>query len=266
MELKKTVRFYLEDIETPIGKAINLTIVGLVLLSSACFVAETYAIPPVLRLRLDVLNTVILILFTIEYLLRLWSAEHRVRFFFSLASLIDLIAILPFLFTAIDIRFIRIFRWFRILRLLRFVEGKTIFGYVSREDGVIFARILLTLFTIIFIYSGLIYQVEHSINGDRFTTFLDAVYFSVATMTTVGFGDITPISETGRLLTVLMILTGIALIPWQVGDLIRQLVKTSTQIETVCPQCGLDSHDRDANFCKNCGHGLTQMKTSQKSL
>ncbi|MBD2026309.1 ion transporter, partial [Leptolyngbya sp. FACHB-711] len=103
-ELRKTVRFYLEDIETAIGKAINLTIVGLVLLSSACFVAETYPIPQPVRLKLNFLNTAILILFTIEYLLRLWSAEHRVRFFFSLASLIDLVAILPFLFTASDIR------------------------------------------------------------------------------------------------------------------------------------------------------------------
>ncbi|MBD1852023.1 ion transporter [Leptolyngbya sp. GB1-A1] len=262
-ELRKTVRFYLEDIETAIGKAINLTIVGLVLLSSACFVAETYPIPQPVRLKLNFLNTAILILFTIEYLLRLWSAEHRVRFFFSLASLIDLVAILPFLFTAIDIRFIRISRWFRILRLLRFVEGKTIFGYVSREDSVIFARILLTLFTIIFIFSGLIYQVEHPLNPDRFTTFLDAVYFSVATMTTVGFGDITPISQTGRLLTVLMILTGIALIPWQLGDLIKQLIKTSNQVETICAACGLESHDRDAKFCKNCGHSLMQVKSSQ---
>jgi voltage-gated potassium channel len=75
-------------------------------------------------------------------------------------------------------------------------------------------------------------------------------------MTTVGFGDVTPISEAGRLLTVLMILTGIAVIPWQLGDLIKQLLKTSNQVETPCSVCGLPFHDQDAQFCKICGTKL----------
>lgn len=264
MELQQKVRFYLEDIDTLIGKTINLAIAGLVLLSLAIFVVETYTIPAPLHSRLDFLNQIILIIFIVEYGLRFWSAENKLRQFFSFYSLIDLLAILPFLFTAFDIRFIRIFRWFRILRLIRYIEGKTIFGYVSREDTAIFVRILFTLFTIIFIYSGLIYQAEHSVNSEKFATFLDAVYFSVATMTTVGFGDITPRSEVGRLLTVLMILTGIALIPWQIGDLIKQLVKTSGQasdqarVEILCTNCGLASHDGDAGFCKICGKALSR--------
>jgi voltage-gated potassium channel len=257
MSLQQKVRFYLEDIETQAGRWINLAITGLVLLSSAIFVAETYSIPTRVRLYLDALNQIVLVLFSIEYLLRLWSSEKRLRYAFSLYGLIDLLAILPFLFTAVDISFIRVFRWFRILRLIRFVEGKTIFGYVSREDSVIFVRILFTLFTIIFVYSGLIYQVEHPVNSKGFSTFLDAIYFSVATMTTIGFGDITPASEIGQFLTVLMILTGIALIPWQLGDLIKQLVKTSKQVEIRCSNCGLASHDDDARFCKACGKELS---------
>ncbi|MBF2000726.1 MAG: ion transporter [Synechococcales cyanobacterium M58_A2018_015] len=257
--LQAKVRFYFEDIETPMGKLINFAITGLVLLSSAIFVAETYPLSPEVRAALGWLDTLILLIFTLEYGLRFWSAEHKLRFIFNLYSLIDLVAILPFLFTALDIRFIRIFRWFRILRLIRFFEGRTIIGYVSREDSAIFARILFTIFTIIFVYSGLIYQVEHPSNPEAFATFLDAVYFSVATMTTVGFGDITPASQVGRLLTVLMILTGIALIPWQLGDLIKQLVKTSNQVETLCLNCGQDTHDIDARFCKICGHQLARV-------
>lgn len=256
---KQKVRFYFEDIETPLGKAINLVITGLVLLSSAIFIAETYPISDAAQDGLSILNNLILIIFTLEYGLRLWSAENKLRYFFSPYSLIDLIAILPFLFTALDIRFIRIFRWFRILRLIRFFEGKTVFGYITRQDSAIFARILFTIFTIIFIYSGLIYQVEHPNNPEEFATFLDAVYFSVATMTTVGFGDITPVSEVGRLLTVLMILTGIALIPWQLGDLIKQLVKTANQVETLCSNCGWETHDTDARFCKICGWPLSKV-------
>ena len=256
---RQKVRFYFEDIETPLGQAINLIITGLVLLSLALFVAETYPLPDSVRAGLVGLNELILVLFTIEYLLRLWSAERPLRHFFNLYSLIDLLVILPLIFTALDIRYIRIFRWFRVLRLIRFFEGKTAFGYLTRQDSAIFARILFTIFTIIFVYSGLIYQVEHSINAAKFGTFLDAVYFSVATMTTVGFGDITPASQMGRLLTVLMILTGIALIPWQVGDLIKQLVKTSTQVETLCTNCGQATHDTDARHCKICGYSLAKV-------
>ena len=256
MLIKEKISFYLEDIETPVGRTINLLITGLVLLSSGIFVAETYPISAVLRTRLEAIDTTILLLFVAEYLVRFWCTENKLKYFFSLYPLIDLVAILPFFLGAIDISFIRIFRWFRILRLIRFIEGKTLFGRISSEDSAIFTRILFTLFAIIFVYSGLIYQVEHPVNSKSFKTFLDAVYFSVVTMTTVGFGDVTPISEAGRLLTVLMILTGIALIPWQLGDLIKRLVKTANQVETLCPDCGLTFHDADAQFCKLCGTPL----------
>lgn len=256
LPLRQQVSFYLEDIETPIGKTINLLITGLVLLSSAIFVAETYPLPEVVRSRLDWIDTVILWIFAAEYLIRWWCAANRWRYVFSLYSVIDLLAILPFFVGAIEIQFIRVFRWFRILRLIRFLEGRTIIGYISREDSVIFTRILLTLFIIIFVYSGLIYQVEHPKNPTVFRTFLDAVYFSVATMTTVGYGDVTPHTEIGRLLTILMILTGIAIIPWQLGDLIKRLVQTTNKVETICPGCNLADHDADAEFCKACGTAL----------
>lgn len=254
--LRKQTAFYLTDLETPVGKAINLTITGLVLLSSGIFVAETYTIPNAVRFQLNIVDTVILIIFAVEYILRLWSTDNKIKYIFSFYSIIDLMAILPFFLGTVDIRFIRLLRWFRILRLIRFIDKKT-FGNINTEDGVIFARILFTLFAIIFVYSGLIYQVEHPVNPKVFRTFLDAFYFSIVTMTTVGFGDVTPISELGRLLTVSMILTGIALIPWQVGDLIKRLVKTVNQVETVCPGCGLAFHDADAQFCKSCGTKLS---------
>jgi voltage-gated potassium channel len=257
MQLQKTIGFYLEDVETPTGKAFNLSIIALVLLSSAIFVAQTYSLPEALRSQLNLMDKGILVIFAIEYLLRFWCAENKLRYFFSLYSLIDLLAVFPFLIGVFDISFIRVFRWFRILRLVRFMEGKTIVGYVTTEDSAIVSRILLTLFIIIFVYSGLIYQVEHPTNPEQFKTFLDAVYFSIATMTTVGFGDVTPKSDMGRLLTVLMILTGIALIPWQLGDLVKRLVKTSNQVERPCPTCHLLRHDADAQFCKNCGTALT---------
>jgi voltage-gated potassium channel len=257
---REKTEFYLKDLDTPVGKAINLTIAGLVLLSSGIFVAETYDIPDLFRLQLNIIDTAIFVIFAIEYTLRLWSAENKIKYLLSVYSIIDLMAILPFFLGEVDISFIRLLRWFRILRLIRFIDKKNLFSSISTEDGVIFARILFTLFAIIFVYSGLIYQVEHPVNPKGFATFLDALYFSIVTMTTVGFGDVTPISELGRWLTVLMILTGIGLIPWQVGDLIKRLVKTANQVETVCAGCGLAFHDADAGFCKRCGTKLGTTK------
>ncbi|MBD2436679.1 ion transporter [Nostoc sp. FACHB-110] len=253
---REKTEFYLKDLETPTGKVINLTIAALVLISSAIFVAQTYNLPDSLRWQLDAVDNTILIIFAVEYLLRFWSAENKVKYIFSFYAIIDLMAILPFFLGVVDISFIRLLRWFRILRLIRFIDKRFLFASISTEDGLIFVRILFTLFAIIFVFSGLIYQVEHPVNPQIYTTFLDAFYFSVVTMTTVGFGDVTPISEAGRLLTVLMILTGVTLIPWQVGDLIKRLVKNANQVETVCSGCGLAFHDLDAAFCKRCGTKL----------
>ncbi|MBO3461678.1 ion transporter [Aetokthonos hydrillicola Thurmond2011] len=253
---KKQTEFYLKDLETPIGRAVNLLIVALVLVSSAIFVLETYNLPNSTRVALDIVDNGILIIFAVEYLARLWSTEDKIKYILSFYSIIDLLSIVPFFLGTFDTRFIRLLRWFRILRLIRFIDRKFLFANISTEDGIIFARILFTLFAIIFVYSGLIYQVEHPVNTRIFRTFLDAFYFSIVTMTTVGFGDVTPISELGRLLTVLMILTGIALIPWQVGDLIKRLVKTTNLVETVCFGCGWSFHDTDAHFCKICGTKL----------
>lgn len=254
--LIKKVAYYLEDFDTPIGLAIDLIILVLILLSLGIFIAETYPLSPTIRSYLTGADIVVLCIFSLEYLIRFLGAESKVKFFFSLFSFIDLLAILPLLFGWSDMRFLRIFRWFRLLRVIRFLEFEVFIFRIKTEDGIILTRILLTLFSIIFIYSGLIYQVEHEINPDGLSNFFDSLYFCVVTITTVGFGDITPLSEQGRALTLLMIMTGVAFIPWQINDLVKQLVKTANQVQKECSSCGLYWHDADANHCKICGGKL----------
>ncbi|MEH1803805.1 potassium channel family protein [Nostoc sp.] len=135
-------------------------------------------------------------------------------------------------------------------------ERRFSFGSISTKALLILGRILL--FGSVFIYSGLIYKFENPHNSLTFRNFWDALYFTVVTMATVGFGDVIPKSICGHILTVLMIFTGAVLIPWQLGDLIKQVVKTATQVEKDCLalDCGLTFHDENAGFCKRCGAKL----------
>lgn len=255
--LRQQVDFYLEKDRGKVGAAIDLIIMVLIFLFSTFFVLETFSLSPLMRNLLTLGSKFFLVLFSIEYGLRLWSAENRLSFFFNFFSLIDLFVILPLWFGLFDSGLIETFRWFRVLRFLRFLWGDQRFYEWLSPRTVIFARTLFTLFAIVFIYSGFIYQFEHAHNPGQFRTFLDSFYFSVVTMTTVGFGDIAPTSSTGRLFTVLMITTGVTLVPWQVGDLIRELTNpTVMHAPFSCHQCQLDIHDRDARYCKRCGTRL----------
>ncbi len=254
--LKEKVAFYLEDIETSIGLITNLVILLLILASAGIFVIETYPVSAEMQKVLNTIDLSILIVFTCEYLLRFWSAKNRKDFFFSIFSLVDLVAILPLITGFMDIRFIRIFRWFRILRIIRFWKLELFLIGIKSSDSIVFIRIFLTLFSLIFVYSGLIYQVEHTINPTGLENFFDAFYFVVVTMTTVGYGDVTPLSQPGRAMTLLMILTGVLFIPWQLGELIKQVIKTVNLVAIQCKNCNLSSHDPDAQFCKQCGAKL----------
>ncbi|MEL6552612.1 MAG: ion transporter [Cyanobacteria bacterium J06621_11] len=253
---RSRVRLAIDESHASVGLWVNGAIALLILLSAAIFAIQTYPLPHAVRVSVKVADQIILALFTLEYFVRLWSAKSRIRFVFSLYGMIDLVAILPFLLGALDIRFLRLIRWLRILRLARFFEKKTWFNRISGYEGLIFGRILFTLFSIIFIYSGAIYQAEHDTNPESFATFLDAVYFAVVTMTTVGFGDITPVTEAGRGLTIAMILTGIALIPTQVGNFIQQFTKVQDSVRVACENCELLGHEADAQFCRRCGTEL----------
>ncbi len=254
--LQSKLAYYFEDFETPAGRVLNFGITGLILLSCGLFVAQTYELSPALQQWIRWIDDGIFGVFTIEYLLRLWAAPQRLRYVFKLSSLIDLAVLLPFVLGTNTFGFLRIFRWMRILRLIRFFEQRTFLGDFSREDTAIVVRILFTIFAIIFVYAGLIYQVEHGIHNVQFGTFLDAVYYAVSSISTAGVADIRPISQLGRLLSILMMLTGLLLIPWQLSGLFNRGNPGQAVQQIACTGCGLARHDVDAKHCKVCGTAL----------
>ncbi|ESA38084.1 ion transporter [Leptolyngbya sp. Heron Island J] len=259
--LKLRIRAELEEAETSLGLGVNIAIAALILISAGLFIAETYSLSANVSAGLAILDWLILILFLVEYGVRLWAAEHPLRYAISPYAIVDLVAILPVLVGFFDTRLLRLIRWLRVLKLARFLEEEHWLG----REGLIIARIIFTLVSIIFIYSGAIFQVEHPVHPEVFGTFLDAMYFAVVTMTTVGYGDVTPVSEAGRTLTIMMILTGIALIPTQVGSLIQNINRMQNVNTLRCIQCGLSRHENDAIYCRRCGTRLPEVQETSKA-
>lgn len=235
---------------------ISVLIRFLIVLSVVTFVAATFPLEPVWFDRLRVIDGAIAVVFLVEYAARFWRAHPKLAFVGSLLSTIDAIVLLELTASLLGLPIVHGLRGVRVLRLLRFLDVDVALFRLESRDRLIFARILFTLIAIVSLFAGLIYEVEYRVNPEDFGTVLDAIYFAVVTMTTVGFGDMTPVTSAGRLLTILMILTGVALIPWQIGQLIEHMVKSRQRVAIVCGACGCDSHDRDARFCKQCGTRL----------
>jgi voltage-gated potassium channel len=251
-------RTHMDNYASPHGRRIEGTLFVLNFIVIILFIIDTHPIPPLARRIVATLEVSIVLVFVVEYTIRMWVAEHKVRHFFSIYSIIDLLSIVPILAHLGNLAFFRIFRILRLFRMLRilrfqriFKQKDTMFGVLT-DTQIIIIRIILTVFTIIFVSSGLIWAVESRVNPD-YGTIWDAMYFSVVTLSTVGYGDVTPLSPLGKVITIGMILSGIALIPWQLGKLIKVLFVSSMKVEVKCSQCGLEHHEPDAIHCKRCG-------------
>ena len=263
---RQTVQFYMIDFQTPLGKAIDVSIIALNLLYVVLFIINTYPISIDTKTFIWRLEVFVAGLFLIEYSLRLYGAPERWVHIKDAYSIIDLVAIVPALillavpssFFLYDLRFIQIIRVlavFRIFRFLRFIaKDHLLFGIISLEMLNV-ARLITTIIIIFFVYSGLFYFVENLVNPEV-QNFGDAFYFTVVAVSTVGFGDIVPVSEAGRLVTVAMIISGIILIPYEASKIFRTWMKVSEKKFVVCPRCSLSSHDTDAEYCRKCGQEL----------
>jgi len=190
-------------------------------------------------------------LFLAEYLARLWIAPRKLSFVFDVFSIIDLLVIIS-LFSPILIGNLALLRVLRSLRVLRTYYVLDLMKHESKAVAQYKATIVSILNFAVFlaIMTAIVYVAESQFNP-HINTYLDALYFTVSTLTTTGYGDVTAIGPWGKLLSVTAMLIGITLF--------LQLTRTifvGAKIHYTCPECGLNAHDIDSTFCKHCGQTL----------
>ena len=204
------------------------------------------------------------LLFTVEYATRLLVVRKPLRYATSFFGVIDLLAILPtylsLLFVGsnflVVVRVLRLLRIFRILKLVEYSsEAGVLINSLLRSRRKIFV-FLSALMTIVVIFAALMYLVEGPEHG--FHSIPEAMYWAVVTMTTVGYGDITPGTTLGRFITAVLVLIGYSIIAVPTGIYTAELAKTLQPKRRMvrCIECGLLDHEADAWHCRRCGRGL----------
>ncbi|MAY54593.1 MAG: voltage-gated potassium channel [Gammaproteobacteria bacterium] len=195
---------------------------GLILYSVLCFSLETLPdLDEQFRRFLRYSEILIVAIFTIEYLTRIVLSKKRLRFVFSFYGLVDLLAILPFyLAFAVDLRTLRLVRLLRLVRILKLARYNialrrfTAALYLAKEELIIFT---VASFMLLYFAAVGIYHFEHVAQPEVFRSIFDSLWWSVATLTTVGYGDIYPITLGGRLFTFVVLMVGLGLIAVPTG-------------------------------------------------
>ncbi len=197
------------------------------------------------------IDVMIAIVLSLDFFARLFLADNRLNFLIQPISLLDIVVILALLAAAFieNLAFLRVFRSLRLLRsyhLLRDLRSQ--YRFFSRNEEVIHS--VINLFVFIFVVTALVYVFQHDVNS-QISTYTDALYFTVTTLTTTGFGDIPLTGDIGRLLAVVIMVLGVALFLH-----LLQAVFRPAKVEYGCPDCGLKRHDPDAVHCKHCGRTI----------
>jgi voltage-gated potassium channel len=204
------------------------------------------------------------ILFTIEYVLRLATVYYPFRYAISFFGIIDLLAIVPTYLSILlpgsqyfmVIRILRVLRIFRVLKLVKYVaEARTLTRALKSSKRKILV-FLFAVLTIVVVFGSLMYLIEGEEHG--FTSIPRGIYWAIVTLTTVGYGDISPQTPTGQALAAIIMIMGYSIIAVPTGIVTAELTqlrqqKVSTQ---ACRACSAEVHDSDAKFCKYCGAEL----------
>ncbi len=263
--LRKKLYRIIFDADTPAGKGFDIVLILVIVLSVVAVILES--IPSFRETHAPVLKSTewaITAIFTLEYIARIWTHPRPLRYIFSFYGIIDFLAIIPtyldLIFTGAMgfavIRGLRLLRIFRVLKITRYShEGRIIVEALSASRY----KILVFLFAVlmvVLIIGTLMYLVEGEQSG--FTSIPAGIYWAITTLTTVGFGDITPVTSFGKFIASFVMIIGYGVIAVPTGIVtfeIASAVKASRG-KRVCGSCGYSPHDADANYCKSCGEKL----------
>lgn len=262
--LKQRLYEIIFESDTPAGKFFDIVLMCFIVLSIFFIFAESSVelnalVAPYLRF-FEYLFT---LFFTVEYLLRLYCAPNAKDYAWSFFGIVDLLSILPVYISWIFgpvryfmvIRTFRLIRVFRVFKLFSFLEEGEILIHSLKES----ARkiIVFFLFVVILVISlgTLMYMVEGTVPGTAFTDIPNSIYWAIVTLTTVGYGDITPVTSTGRFLSALVMLLGYTVIAVPTGIVSASMISESRKLkpEVRCNHCGKVITQPKAHYCPHCG-------------
>ncbi len=259
------LRHIIFEANTPASRLFDLILLWAILISVVVVMMDSVeGIPASFKKLLFILEWILTILFSIEYILRIWATRKPYRYIFSVYGIIDLLAVLPTyisLFIAgsqylLVIRTLRLLRVFRILKLVSFVKEAQLLIYALRESRHKLTVFLSFVLSIDVIVGTIMYMVEGPEYG--FTSIPKSIYWAIVTMTTVGFGDIAPQTVLGQSLASVLMLLGYTIIAVPTGIVSVSMFKEGFHITNrSCPNCTKEGHDRDAEFCKYCGSAMS---------
>jgi len=253
------------EADTPAGKLFDVLLivsivlsVGMVMLDSVSSIQQTYG-------RLLLLGEwIFTILFTIEYILRLSSIGRPLAYATSFFGVVDLLAVLPTYLSIffpgtqyfLVIRILRVLRIFRVLKLVQYLGEARLLMQALRASRRKITVFLFAVLTLVIIFGALMYLIEDPDAG--FTSIPKSIYWAIVTMTTVGYGDISPQTSFGQAVSAIIMIIGYGIIAVPTGIVTAELSKyfkksVSTQ---ACLQCSAEGHDTDAEYCKYCGAEL----------
>lgn len=259
---------------TPAGRLFDLVLIGAILISVTAVILDSInALQARYSNWLQAIEWAFTILFTIEYAVRLYCSPNPKAYASSFYGMVDLLAILPtyisLLFPAASlllvIRLFRVLRIFRILKLFQYTGEANI---LLRSMLMSRRKIFIFLFSVIIavtIFGSLMYIIEGPRYG--FTSIPKSIYWAIVTVTTVGYGDITPHTALGQAIAALAMLTGYGIIAVPTGiisaELITEMQRERSSIR--CINCEKSGHEKDADFCRFCGAAIIAPSTDSQS-
>ena len=249
------------EAETPAGRLFDIVLLWLIISSVVIVMLESIkSYRENYGEAFYYLEWIFTALFTIEYILRLVSVRRPLNYAFSFFGIIDLLAIIPgylSLFVPgthylLTVRILRLLRIFRILKLSQYTSEARIITTALQASRRKISVFLLAVLSIVTVVGSLIYVIEGEEHG--FVDIPTSMYWAIVTLTTVGYGDLSPQTPLGKFLASVVMILGYAIIAVPTGIVTAELTRSGRRLSTqVCPECHAQDHDEDAVFCKHCG-------------